>query len=62
MGELNVKKLSLMTRFCAGFHQYLLDRGIDPRNLEETANKLSILSSTGGSGGVIDVFYQVSNR
>ena len=54
--------MKLLIRFCAGFHQYLLDRGIDPRNLEDTANKLSILSSTGGSGGVIDVFYQVSNR
>ena len=53
--------MKLLIRFCAGFHQYLLDRGIDPRNLEETAHKLSILSSTGGSVVVIDVFYQVNN-
>ena len=44
-----------------GFHEYLLNRGIDGDNLEETAGKLSELSSTGGSGGVIDAFYQVQS-
>jgi len=41
-----------------GFHEYLREQGVDPDNLRETAFRLSELSSTGGSGGVIDVFYQ----
>lgn len=31
---------------------------MDPDNLEDSAGKLAPLSSTGGSGGVIDAFYQ----
>lgn len=41
-----------------GFHEYLRSRGCDPANLEETAGNLASLSSTGGSGGVLDVFYE----
>jgi hypothetical protein len=40
-----------------GFHQTLLEYGIDINNLAETGHALSALSSTNGSGGVIDLFY-----
>jgi hypothetical protein len=40
------------------FHKYLLQKGVDVNNLEETGGNLANLSSTGGSGGVLDVFYQ----
>jgi len=40
------------------FHQYLLDKGCDVEHLDETAQVLTTLSSTGGSGGVLDIFYE----
>lgn len=41
-----------------GFHDYLLKNGCNIRNLEDTSKSLSLLSSTNGSGGVLDVFYE----
>jgi hypothetical protein len=40
-----------------GFHGTLLSYGVDVNNLEETGKNLSKLSSTKGSGGVLDLFY-----
>jgi Protein of unknown function (DUF1479) len=40
-----------------GLHDTLLRYGIDTNNLEETGHALQQLSSTNGSGGVIDLFY-----
>ena len=40
------------------FHQYLHDKGCDIEHLDKTAQALTSLSSTGGSGGVLDVFYE----
>ena len=40
-----------------GLRQSLLSRSVDPDNLSESAAGLSKLSSTGGSGGVLDIFY-----
>jgi hypothetical protein len=40
-----------------GLHQSLLRYGIDTSNLADTAHNLKNLSSTGGSGGVLDLFY-----
>jgi hypothetical protein len=40
-----------------GLHQTLLSYGVDVNNLEETGKNLSKLSSTKGSGGVLDLFY-----
>jgi len=37
---------------------FLLDQGCNPNNLEGTASTLSKLSSTNGSGGVLDVYYE----
>jgi hypothetical protein len=37
---------------------YLLKNGCDPKNLAGTAGELAKLSSTNGSGGVLDVFYE----
>ena len=43
---------------CDGYHDYLLKNGCDVKNLSETARSLSTLSSTNGSGGVLDIFYE----
>ena len=40
------------------FHDTLLKHGCDVSNLDLTASQLSTLSSTNGSGGVLDVFYE----
>lgn len=40
-----------------GLHQTLLEHGVDANRLEETAHHLAKLSSTNGSGGVLDLFY-----
>lgn len=40
------------------FHSFLLMEGVDTSRLEETAGALRGLSSTAGSGGVLDVFYE----
>lgn len=40
-----------------GLHQELAQQGVDVDNLSETAHHLNSLSSTGGAGGVLDIFY-----
>ena len=40
-----------------GLHDVLFSRGVNPNNLSETGHKLTNLSSTNGSGGVVDIFY-----
>jgi hypothetical protein len=42
----------------AGFHTFLRRHGVDPDDLGTSASHLTALSSTGGSGGVLDVFYE----
>lgn len=39
------------------YHAYLAEKGCDVSNLRSTAGALKALSSTGGSGGVLDIFY-----
>ena len=41
----------------AGMAETLLAQGVDLNNLEATVHGLGALSSTGGAGGVLDVFY-----
>ena len=40
------------------FHLFLKSKGVNHNDLENSAENLSKLSSTGGSGGVLDVFYE----
>ncbi len=40
-----------------GLHTSLLKYGVDTQNLKETGHNLVKLSSTNGSGGVLDLFY-----
>ena len=40
-----------------GLHMTLKRHGVDAENLIETAHNLKDLSSTNGSGGVLDIFY-----
>jgi len=40
-----------------GLHATLLRNGVDPDSLEESGAALGLLSSTKGSGGVLDLFY-----
>ncbi len=42
----------------AGLHAFLLARGVDVSNLSDTGHLLAQLSSTGGAGGVLDVFWE----
>ena len=42
----------------SGLHAYLLSRGVDMNNLADTGHHLAQLSSTGGAGGVLDVFWE----
>ncbi len=47
-----------LCRATKGLHETLKYRyGVDPDNLSETAQNLRALSSTNGSGGILDVFY-----
>jgi len=39
------------------FHETLRKNGVDANNLETTAGNLRELSTTGGAGGVLDIFY-----
>jgi ectoine hydroxylase-related dioxygenase (phytanoyl-CoA dioxygenase family) len=41
-----------------GFHNYLRSEGCDENDLAKTAINLGKLSSTGGAGGILDVFYE----
>lgn len=41
----------------AGLHKTLNSHGVDPDRLEDTGQLLRHLSSTNGSGGVLDLFY-----
>ena len=41
-----------------GFHACLRRHGVDPDDLRHSATHLTTLSSTGGCGGVLDVFYE----
>jgi hypothetical protein len=40
------------------FHEFLFRQGCDVSNLIDTAGVLKELSSVGGAGGILDVFYQ----
>jgi ectoine hydroxylase-related dioxygenase (phytanoyl-CoA dioxygenase family) len=40
-----------------GFHEYLRDMGVDVDDLEGTGQNLAKLSSTGGAGGILDIFW-----
>jgi len=40
-----------------GLHQTLLSHGIDTNHLQNTGHHLCHLSSTNGSGGVLDIYY-----
>ncbi|ETK71776.1 hypothetical protein L915_21035 [Phytophthora nicotianae] len=40
-----------------GLHSELAKYGVDHDNLEETGDNLKNLSSTGGAGGILDLFY-----
>lgn len=40
-----------------GLHRMLLDHGVDAKDLEHTGKALEKMSSTYGSGGVLDMFY-----
>ena len=55
-GVLNEDEIGITRR---GFHDFLRQQeyGVDADNLMETAGNLSLLSSTGGAGGVLDIFY-----
>ena len=41
-----------------GLNETLLKHGVDPDHLESTGHHLPSLSSTNGSGGVLDCFYE----
>lgn len=47
-----------VARSRGGLHAFLSTHGVDAGRLAETASALRALSSTGGSGGVLDVFYE----
>jgi len=42
----------------AAYHATLLEYGVDAKDLDGTACNVAALSSTGGSGGVLDLFYE----
>ena len=42
----------------SGLHRFLGENGVNVEDLKGTANELSNLSSTGGAGGILDIFYQ----
>jgi ectoine hydroxylase-related dioxygenase (phytanoyl-CoA dioxygenase family) len=54
----NVLNSNEISECRSSFHNYLLTRNVDIENLNETGGNLRDLSSTGGSGGVLDVFYE----
>lgn len=41
----------------SSFHDCLLSLGVDSTNIEACLNELKSLSSTGGAGGILDIFY-----
>eukprot|EP01084_Bolivina_argentea_P211751 360123_1 len=53
----NVLNQQQISNSIQGLHESLLKYGIDSNNLQETAKQLNTLSSTGGAGGIIDLFY-----
>ena len=54
----NVLTSEEVSEFRASFHAHLMNTvQCDVGNLEETASNLSHLSSTGGAGGILDIFY-----
>lgn len=53
----NVLSREEVTEALNGLHKTLSDYGVDVHNLDETGRQLQQLSSTGGSGGVLDIFY-----
>lgn len=60
-GVIVVRNILSADEVCAarvGLHCFLEKNGCDPGNLHLTAQHISGLSTTGGSGGVIDVFYE----
>jgi len=40
-----------------GLHKTLLEHGVDTTNLRNTGHNIKKLSSTNGTGGVLDIFY-----
>lgn len=53
----NVLSPEEVTESLNGLHKTLAAKGVDVHNLEATGRQLQQLSSTGGSGGVLDIFY-----
>jgi hypothetical protein len=53
----NILNEKEVTESRTGFHKDLMKIGCDPNNLLETAGALSKVSSTGGAGGILDIFY-----
>ncbi|KAF0700329.1 Aste57867_9142 [Aphanomyces stellatus] len=53
----NVLKADEIRAAREGLHADLKSYGVDHENLSATANNLKNLSSTGGAGGILDLFY-----
>ncbi|GAX24710.1 hypothetical protein FisN_4Hh268 [Fistulifera solaris] len=53
----NVLSQEEVTEALSGLYETLASHGVEAHNLEETGKHLQQLSSTGGSGGVLDLFY-----
>ena len=53
----NILSAKEITQSRRGFHDDLNKIGCDPSNLMDTAGALSKVSSTGGAGGILDLFY-----
>lgn len=54
----NIISADELKKYQDGLHRTLKEHGVDPENLKDTAQNLLKLSSTNGSGGVLDIFYQ----
>lgn len=54
----NIISADELKKYQDGLHRTLKEHGVDPENLKGTAQNLLKLSSTNGSGGVLDIFYQ----
>jgi hypothetical protein len=53
----NLLSLDELNAAIAGLSETLLEHSVDPADLEQTGHVLTSLSSTNGSGGVLDLFY-----
>jgi ectoine hydroxylase-related dioxygenase (phytanoyl-CoA dioxygenase family) len=54
----NVLSASELSSIRASFHASLLTKGCNVRDLEHTAGALHNYSSTGGAGGILDIFFE----